>query len=82
MNGDLLNKAVVEGKTLQTTLAKPTPAARVEALYSAALGRLPQPSELQRALRHVEAGGDNDKAQRYGDVFWALLNSLEFRTNH
>ena len=84
MNGDLVGDATTRGKTLAAALAASgrTPAEKVEALYLAALGRLPQSRELQRALRHLETGGDNEIAARYADVLWALLNSLEFRTNH
>jgi hypothetical protein len=75
MNGDLVNGATKapQGRT---------PAERVEAIYLATLGRPPQPRELQRTLRHIEAADPDQAEKRYGDVLWALLNGLEFRTNH
>jgi hypothetical protein len=85
MNGGLVGAAttVESSRTLGAVVELPglTPAERVEALYLAALGRQPRPEELRRALRHVEAGSTEAKT-RYGDILWALLNGIEFRTNH
>jgi len=56
---------------------------RVEALYLAALGRLPRPRETRRLEAYVDSGGPSqDKRQALADVFWALLNSSEFLLNH
>jgi hypothetical protein len=84
MNGNLVGTATgpAAGRTLGAVATLPglTPTERIESLYLAALGRPPQPRELERALQHVGAG---DAARdRYGDIFWALLNGVEFRTNH
>ena len=57
-----------------------TTAGRIEALYLATLSRAPRPEELNRLVRYVEAGGAGGRA--LADVFWALLNGIEFRTNH
>ena len=57
-----------------------SPAERVESLYLATLGRLPTTDEAKRALGHVERG--EDAKARYADLLWALLNGVEFRTNH
>ena len=81
MNGGLVADAagVRSGRTLAAIVELPglTPAERVDAIYLAVLSRPATPEEQSRALRHV--GG---KAEKYGDVLWALLNSVEFRTNH
>ena len=56
---------------------------RVEALYLAALSRLPTNAERNRLTEYVESnepGGGQEKA--LADVFWALLNSSEFVYNH
>jgi hypothetical protein len=56
---------------------------RIETLYLAALTRRPRPEELERLVPFVERGGSSgDKAKALADVFWALLNSPEFRFNH
>jgi hypothetical protein len=57
--------------------------AKVEALYLAALSRKPRPEESARFVRYVEKGGVNDNSKKaLADVFWALLNSTEFKFNH
>jgi hypothetical protein len=75
MNGGMVGAATTPGssRTLAAIVDLPglTPAQRVEALYLAVLSRLPRPDEQQRALAHD-----------YSDVLWALLNGIEFRTNH
>jgi hypothetical protein len=85
MNGGLVGGAttVESSRTLAAVVELPglSPAERVEALYFAVLSRPPRPEELRRAVGHVEAGGDKSK-ERYADVMWALLNGVEFRTNH
>jgi hypothetical protein len=56
---------------------------KVETLFFAALGRPPSEDERALLVKHVESGGSHgatDKA--LGDIFWALLNSSEFNTNH
>lgn len=57
--------------------------AKVEALFLAALSRKPTPDELAKFTRYVEKGGVNSSEKKaLGDVFWALLNSTEFKFNH
>ena len=86
MNGGLVGAATTPGtgRTLAAVAALPgaTPAARVEELYLAALGRPPRAGELRRALAHVAAAGPGGDGRAAADVFWALLNGVEFRTNH
>jgi len=68
--------AVAEAPYLDTS-------GRIETLYLAALSRRPQPEELKRLVPYVEGGGSSgDRSQALADVFWALLNSPEFRFNH
>jgi hypothetical protein len=68
--------AVAEAPYLDT-------AGRIETLYLAALTRRPRPDELERLVPYVEnAGSSGDRSKALADVFWALLNSPEFRFNH
>jgi Protein of unknown function (DUF1553) len=68
--------AVAEAPYLDT-------AGRIETLCLAALTRRPRPEELVRFAAYVERGGPSgDHAKALADVFWALLNSPEFRFNH
>jgi hypothetical protein len=86
MNGSVVGEAttVSSSRTLTAILELPglTPTERVEALYLTTLSRLPKPEELKRSLAHIDAGGTDKSKERYGDVLWALLNGIEFRTNH
>ncbi len=86
MNGQLVAQATTVGnsRTLSAIVTLPglTREERVEALYLAALSRPPKVEELQRAMRHLGGPGAKGQQKRYGDILWALLNSVEFRTNH
>jgi hypothetical protein len=59
-----------------------TTSAKVEALYLAALGRKPGKAELTKLVNYVDSGDTAGQKKRLGDVFWTLLNSVEFRVNH
>jgi hypothetical protein len=68
--------AVAEAPYLDT-------AGRIEALYLAVLTRRPRDDERTRLVAYVDSGAPSgDRARALGDVFWALLNSPEFRFNH
>lgn len=98
MNGKVIADATSlrRSETLAAVVDAPFPTTpeRVEALYLATLSRTPNKNELDRAVRFVQdavkdaSAGSDANAQRaaYGnvlaDVFWALLNSAEFRLNH
>jgi hypothetical protein len=61
-------------------------AARIETLYLAALSRKPRPEETSKLLHYLESRGSAtssvSKKKALSDVFWALLNSTEFKFNH
>jgi hypothetical protein len=87
MNGALISSVTsVEGsETLAAVVDAPflDTAGRIEALFLAALTRRPRPDELGRLVPYVERGGPaGNPSQALADVFWALLNSPEFRFNH
>lgn len=56
---------------------------KVETLFLAVLGRTPMAKQSAVMVEYVESGGpENDPRRALGDVFWALVNSAEFNTNH
>ena len=81
MNGDPGRPA---GPTLTAVTGVPglTAADRVEALFVLTLSRPPTAAERVRATEYVELAGSGRRDERLADVFWALLNTAEFRFNH
>ncbi|MFV0443915.1 MAG: DUF1549 domain-containing protein [Planctomycetaceae bacterium] len=83
MNGDLLANAtdLDKSRTLRGVVESPFLGTneKLDALYLAALTRLPQTAERAALLNHLQ-GQPDEKSRRiaYGDIFWALLNSPEF----
>ena len=59
-----------------------TDAERTEALFLLTLSRPPTAGERARATEYVELAGSGRRDERLADVFWALLNTAEFRFNH
>jgi hypothetical protein len=54
---------------------------RLRTLFLMTLSRPPRPAEMSRLTAYVNEGGP-DQRERLGDIYWALLNSAEFRLNH
>ncbi|RMG15804.1 MAG: DUF1553 domain-containing protein, partial [Planctomycetota bacterium] len=72
---------LVRGPALRALLARePDPAARVRALFERTLCRAPRPSEARAVVALLAARGHDRTA--YEDLFWALLASSEFLSNH
>jgi Protein of unknown function (DUF1549)/Protein of unknown function (DUF1553) len=87
MNGKFIGDAtsISRSNALSGVLDFPyaSNAERIEALYLAALSRLPRPTEASRMLEYVNSGGPRrDSSAALADVFWVLLNSSEFMLNH
>jgi hypothetical protein len=55
---------------------------QVETLFLAVLGRRPGDKESKTMVEFVDGVPDARRARALGDVFWALINSTEFNTNH
>lgn len=83
-NGDLIKKATTLDKgsflsTIATSNLKP--AAKVEYLFQAAVGRSPSDTEIKIANQLLLAR-NGDAAAALQDMFWAVLNSNEFILQH
>jgi hypothetical protein len=84
MNGELTKKATSAasgGFLSKVAQSGPRAANPINQLYLAALGRRPSRAELQLANQLLSAQG-GDAAAVLEDVWWALLNSNEFISNH
>src|SRR5262249_12243408 len=80
-NGDGTNNATRArpGSELRAILDETKdPAARLDALFAAAYARAPSDAERTRLLPALRGAA----AAAYEDVFFALLTSTEFTTNH
>ena len=86
MNGELLNRAtnIEQCPTLIAVAETPGWAddERLASLYWATLNRPPNNFELERLCQFVAVQGTEQRAARYEDILWMLLNSSEFRLNH
>ncbi len=87
MNGSLMTSVTTmeTGDTLAAVAEAPflDTAEKIEALYLAALTRRPRSEERKMLVEYVDGGGPaKDSTKALADVFWALLNSPEFRFNH
>ncbi len=74
-----------QNKTLATIAdaAKTDTSRRIETLFLVVLSRKPAAAESKRFVAYVDRGGPTgDHRKALADVFWALLNSAEFRLNH
>lgn len=86
MNGRLTNDLADPAKnpTLGGVASAPflDTKGRIETLFLAVLGRAPTAKELKTMTAHVEGTAETERERALGDVFWALVNSTEFNTNH
>lgn len=87
MNGRLVADATSldRSKTLTGVAEAPflSNSDRVEALFLAALSRRPTDDERTRFVDYCEGGAPGgDAKQALADVFWALLNTAEFKSIH
>lgn len=86
MNGQLTASAVdlKQSRTLAAIAEFPmSTEERVASLFYASVSRPPDSGEKEKFVSWVKSGGaTGDSSQALADVFWALLNSTEFATNH
>ena len=86
MNGPLVNDlTTAEGnRILASLLAAPfvAPDDQIDTVFLAVLGRHPTSDELDTVRRRFAGSPELGPADRLGSLFWALVNSFEFCTNH
>jgi hypothetical protein len=86
MNGRFTADATTLASSPTLTAARELPGLttgeRAELLYVSALGRKPTRKEFDRVTKYIDDAGTGRLNERLADVFWALINSAEFRLNH
>jgi hypothetical protein len=87
MNGEFVGNAtdLADSRTLAAIHDAPflSETDRIESIFLTTLSRYPTPAERTRCLDYLQQGGAHgDAAAALTDLFWALLNSSEFRLNH
>ncbi len=81
INGPTVADAIADpsGRIAKLVLAESSDRKVVEDLYLAALSRLPDAAEYDRAKTYLTAS--NNRAEKAQDLMWALLNSYAFLFN-
>lgn len=86
MNGSFVNQLTSKAGNLMlaSLLSSPfmTADEQVDTVFIAVLGRHAKPAELQAVQRSFKSHPDTSREQHLGNLFWALINSSEFNTNH
>jgi hypothetical protein len=86
MNGSLVNElASPKGNPmLASVLSSPfmTFDEQIDTVFIAVLSRHARDTELQVVKRNFESRPDAVREQHLGNLFWVLVNSSEFNTNH
>ncbi len=86
MNGSLINELTTPqgNPMLASILSSPfmTLEEQVDTIYLAVLGRHVRQTELPVVKRSIAVSPTTERAQHLGNLFWVLVNSAEFNTNH
>ncbi|HKI32766.1 MAG TPA: DUF1549 domain-containing protein [Gemmataceae bacterium] len=85
MNGDLVKDRTKDGPfTASTRISWQAPDDRsaVETAFLAVFTRRPSAREAAHFEGRLQGSTGNERSERLEDVFWALVNSTEFKWNH
>ncbi len=84
MNGSMLSDRINEGIHSVAHLASLSPNADklLETLFLIVLSRRPTAEEQQHFIPSIKAVAGSQKKERAQDIYWALVNSIEFTWNH
>ncbi|WP_010585065.1 DUF1553 domain-containing protein [Schlesneria paludicola] len=87
MNGSMMSELADIGKSPTLRAIAETPfldsQGRIEALFLATISRPATNEERELYVTYIDQGSSSeDSKSRLADIFWALLNSAEFSTNH
>ncbi len=84
MNGNMLADRINEGLHSVVHLAALSPDANklLETIFLTVLSRYPTAEERSHFIPSIDAAAGNQKRQRAQDIYWTLINSVEFTWNH
>lgn len=84
MNGVFAQRYLdpAKNRLLADALERPNFNSQVEHLYLALLSRKPSPQELEIVAKYGPVDDVAKSQDELCDIYWALLNSAEFRWNH
>ncbi len=85
MNGQLVSSKTEEGlltAAFRISLLAPDDRSAVETAYLTVLTRRPTSDEAAHFEASLAGTQGHERSQRVSDLFWTLLNSMEFSWNH
>ncbi|MEO9593537.1 DUF1549 domain-containing protein [Rhodopirellula bahusiensis] len=86
MNGSFTNALATKANNpmLASVLASPFMNFndQIDTIFVATLGRHAGEEERNAVHRYAESQGNDDRERSLGDLYWAIINSPEFNTNH
>ncbi|MAF10432.1 hypothetical protein CMK11_08270 [Candidatus Poribacteria bacterium] len=85
LNGAIVNDGSIakDGTRLDRILRTRTDAQRrIDAIFLAILSRKPTGEERSYFRTYLQGSGYRDKNKAFEDLYWSLLNSAEFASNH
>ena len=84
MNGEMISDRLTNGINSVTRVAglSPNMEKAVETVYLATLSRQPTNEESTRFAEQLEELSGDERNEKISDLFWTLINSVEFAWNH
>ncbi len=84
MNGDMLSDRINEGIHSVVHLAALSPDAEklLETIFLTVLSRRPTTEEQAHFMSSIDATTGDQRKERAQDIYWTLVNSMEFSWNH
>lgn len=84
LNGKMIDDRLANGFNAPLHLSQLSPSCRktVEVIYLSTLSRRPNETEWNRFANELESVSGDERNEKAVDLYWALINSAEFRWNH
>ncbi len=84
LNGEMVRERLEDGLYSPSRIAalSPSPEKAVEIVYLAVLTRRPTPEEARHFVAKLESFDESSRQDIISDLYWTLINSVEFAWNH